>query len=164
MKRLLILVEGPTEERFVNDVLKEHLLMHSVVAIPTILVTKSVDSGPRFKGGVASWDQMRRDLRNLLRDSDAAGITSLLDYYGLPRDVPGMSTRPKGSTPVDRVVHVEKSMCASFRDRRFRAYLMLHEFEAMLFTNIQKWEHRFDDAQCTQGYRARGDSRCLPTF
>jgi hypothetical protein len=23
---------------------------------------------------------------------------------------------------------------------------MLHEFEAMLFTNIKKWEHRFDDA------------------
>lgn len=144
MQRLLILVEGPTEERFVKLVLSPHLLACSVVAIPRILVTKRVDNGPNFKGGVTSWDQIKRDLRNLIGDTNAAGITTLIDYYGLPKDVPGMSTR-KGSSAV-RVAHVEKAIAEQFRERRLRPFLMLHEFEAMLFTNIEKWAHRFDDA------------------
>lgn len=143
MKRLLILVEGPTEERFVNLVLRDHLLAHSVISIPRILLTKRVDNGPNFKGGVTNWEQIKRDLRNLLGDTNAAGITTLIDYYGLPRDVPGMSTR-KGS-PGARVAYVEKAIADQFNDRRLRPFLMLHEFEAMLFTNIKKWEHRFDD-------------------
>jgi hypothetical protein len=93
---------------------------------------------------VTNWDQIKRDLRNLLGDTNTAGITTLIDYYGLPKDVPGMSTR-KGS-PIARVTHVEKTIADHFNDRRLRPFLMLHEFEAMLFTNIKKWEHRFDDA------------------
>lgn len=144
MKRLLILVEGPTEERFVKLVISDHLSARSVIAIPRILLTKRVDNGPNFKGGVTRWDQIKRDLRNLLGDTNAAGVTTLIDYYGLPKDVPGMNTR-KGS-PVARVAHVEKGIADHFNDRRLRPFLMLHEFEAMLFTDIKKWEHRFDDA------------------
>lgn len=73
MKRLLILVEGPTEERFVNLVIRDHLLARSITAIPRILLTKRVDSGPNFKGGVTNWNQIKRDLRNLLGDTNAAG-------------------------------------------------------------------------------------------
>lgn len=144
MKRLLVLVEGSTAERFVNLVLREHLLARSVAAIPRILFTKRVDNGPNFKGGVVSWDQINRDLRNLLGDTNAAGITTLIDYYRLPEDVPGMSTR-KGS-PATRATHVENAIASQFNDRRLRPFLMLHEFEAMLFTDIKKWQHRFDDA------------------
>jgi hypothetical protein len=144
VKRLLVLVEGPTEERFVKLVVSGHLLSRSVIVIPRILLTKRVDRGPNFKGGVTNWKQIQRDLQNLLGDTNAAGITTLIDFYGLPKDVPGMSTR-KGS-PVARVAHVEKAIADHFNDRRLRPFLMLHEFEAMLFTNIKKWEHRFDDA------------------
>ena len=144
MKRLLILVEGPTEERFVKLVVSGHLLSRSVIVIPRILLTKRVGSAPSFKGGVTSWNQIKRDLRNLLGDTNAVAITTLIDYYGLPKDVPGMSTR-KGS-PMARVAHVEKAIADHFDDSRLHPFLMLHEFEAMLFTNIKKWEHRFDDA------------------
>jgi hypothetical protein len=144
VKRLLILVEGPTEERFVKLVLRDCLLARSVIPIPRILVTKRVVKGPNFKGGVTGWDRIKRDLQNLIGDTDAAGITTLIDYYGLPKDVPGMSTR-KGA-PKTCVAHLEKQISAQFDDKRLRPFLMLHEFEAMLFTDIRKWQHRFDDA------------------
>lgn len=145
MRRLLILVEGQTEERFVAEILRDHLVSRSVFPIATILVTKSPKSGPRFKGGVLGWSQIQRDLKKLLGDTGAAGVTTMIDYYGLPNDVPGMATRPHGA-PHTRVEHVERAIGAQWNDGRFRPYLMLHELEAMLFTDISKWEHRFDDA------------------
>lgn len=145
MKRLLILVEGVTEQRFVVEVLRDHLGAHSVFAAPTILVSKFMETGPHYKGGAARWARINQELKSLLGDTSAAGVTMLFDYYGLPKDVPGMSTRPAGPASV-RVEHVERAIGACFEDRRFRPYLMLHEFEAMIFTDIAKWEHRFEDA------------------
>lgn len=145
MKRLLILVEGQTEERFVSTVLRDHLMARSVFPTSTILVTKFVQTGPRKKGGVSSWNQIQRDLKRLLGDTGAAGVTTLLDYYALPGDVPGMADRP-ARPPRERVEHVERAIAAQLPDHRFRPHLMLHEFEAMLFADISKWQHRFDDA------------------
>ncbi len=54
MKRALILVEGQTEERFVKQVLRDHLLSLNLSITPTLLTTKVVKNGPNFKGGVTS--------------------------------------------------------------------------------------------------------------
>jgi len=94
----------------------------------------------------------------LLGASHAAGITTFIDYYALPNDVPGMADRPKSSAR-DRVEHVEEAIASQFKDRRFRPYLMLHEFEAMLFTNVQRWQHRFDDQAVA---RLKNDVAGLP--
>lgn len=145
MKRLLILVEGYTEKRVVSAILRDHLRVHGVDATPTILDTNAPDVGPRFKGGVSTWRKIQDHLKRLLGDTAAVGVTTMIDYYGLPNDVPGMENRPNGS-PRTRVEHVERAIGAQFNDRRLRPYLMLHELEAMIFTDISKWEHRFDDA------------------
>ncbi|HWO17264.1 MAG TPA: DUF4276 family protein [Kofleriaceae bacterium] len=145
MKRLLILVEGLTEKRVVGAILRDHLRARGVDTIPTILDTKPPNVGPRFKGGVSTWSKIQDHLKRLLGDTAAVGVTTMIDYYGLPNDVPGMGTRPNGP-PRTRVEHVEQAIGAQFNDRRFRPYLMLHELEAMLFTDISKWEHRFDAA------------------
>lgn len=146
MRRVLILVEGPTEERFVGSILRDHLLARSLLLIPTILVTKFRTDGPRNKGGVGSWNQIERDLKRLLGDTNAAGITTMLDYYGLPLDVPGMANRPPRGTPLDRVSHVEQSITARMNHGRFYPFLVLHELEALLFTSIDSWAHHFEDA------------------
>lgn len=49
MKRGLILVEGPTEERFIKDVLSPHLLNRQFALIPTVIPTKRVFDGASFK-------------------------------------------------------------------------------------------------------------------
>ena len=51
MKRVLILVEGATEEGFIFEVLAPHLLNLNVVAIPKIVTTRRVADAPNFKGG-----------------------------------------------------------------------------------------------------------------
>ncbi|MCP4022163.1 MAG: DUF4276 family protein [Desulfobacteraceae bacterium] len=55
MKKVLVLVEGPTEEAFVRHILQNHLMDYKVMIIPTIVTTKRVKSGPNFKGGIVSY-------------------------------------------------------------------------------------------------------------
>lgn len=135
MKRILILVEGQTEERFVKQVLRPHLAALSVVVIPTLVVTKIVKNGPNFKGGVTTYDQVRQNLRALLKDSDAALVTTLIDLYGLPADVPGLSVSAnlRGAA---RARAVTQAISEDFGSpSRLAPFLMVHEFEALLFCN-----------------------------
>ena len=69
MKRGLVLVEGQTEERFVNECLGPHLLAKGLALVPTIVKTKRAVGGAHFKGGVTGYGQVRRDLGLLLHDT-----------------------------------------------------------------------------------------------
>jgi len=137
MKRALVLVEGQTEERFVKDVVAPELLEQGLFVTPTILTTKTVKNGPNFKGGVSSYAKMRRDLTRLLGDSTAL-VTTLIDYYGLPSDTPGLDSRPTGSG-LARVEHVEQAIATDLSSpQNFVPFLTLHEFEALLFTDPEQ--------------------------
>ncbi len=138
-KRVLILVEGQTEERFVKEVLAPDFWPKGLYLTPTILVTKRVKDGPNFKGGVTNFAKFENDARRLLTSSGNLLVTTLLDYYGLPSDFPGMSTRPANASALDRVLHVEKSISAYFgQPANFAPFLALHEFEAWLFSSASE--------------------------
>lgn len=132
MKRVLVLVEGQTEERFVKDVLCPHVWPRGIDAIPTLVKTKRVKQGPDFKGGVTIYQKVENDLRRLLKDTAAVSVTTFIDYYALPSGFPGMNSRPNSSSLI-RARHVETEWEKKISDDRFRAYLMIHEFEALLF-------------------------------
>jgi hypothetical protein len=134
MKRCLMLVEGQTEERFVKDVLCPVFEPRGVFLFPTILTTKVVKSGPNFKGGVTNYAKLRADLSKLLSDTGAV-VTTMIDYYGLPEDTPGMRDRPVASAR-HRVIHVETAIYNDVgAPRHFMPFLALHEFEALLFAD-----------------------------
>jgi hypothetical protein len=133
-KRALVLVEGQTEERFVKDVLGPAFWPRGLYLSPTILVTKRVKDGPNFKGGVTRFARFENDVLKLMRARGAV-VTTILDYYGLPLDFPGMNTRPTG-TSRQRVEHVEQAISAYFGSpANFVPFLALHEYEAWLFAS-----------------------------
>ncbi|HTR88272.1 MAG TPA: DUF4276 family protein, partial [Reyranella sp.] len=109
MKRVLVLVEGATEERFVKDVLGPYFWAKKIFLVPTILVTKKVLAGRNFKGGVSKFSKYEGDVSRLLQNPGGALITTLIDYYGLPNDFPGMATRPVNASPRQRVQHVQSA-------------------------------------------------------
>ena len=133
MIRVLILVEGQAEETSVRDVLAPHLAARGVWPQAVIMSTKRVKSGQKFKGGVTSYEKAIREIRLLLGDTSARLVTTMLDLYGLPRGFPGLATAP--SAPASKAAHLEAELARRVNDVRFRAYLSLHEFEALLFTD-----------------------------
>src|SRR5271167_4513271 len=128
-KRVLILVEGQTEERFVKDVLGPAFFDKELFFSPTLLVTKRVKDGPNFKGGVTNFAKFRNDAHRLLNSAGGALVTTMLDYYRLPEDFPGMKTRPLHGTALQRVTHVETAIAQHFGSLpNLLPFLVLHEF------------------------------------
>lgn len=132
MKKVLVYVEGQTEETFIRDVLSPYLQKRCTASlIPTLARTKRTKSGQTFKGGIVSYRQIQKDICNLLRDSSALLVTTLIDYYGLPDDFPGKSSLPPGS-PRQRVQYLEEAFKNDIGHPRFLPFLVLHEFEALV--------------------------------
>ena len=127
--KVLLLVEGPTEEAFIKHVLAPEL--PSLWLVPTVVRTKITGARPR-QGGYVTYHEFKRQLNLLLRDSSAVCVTTMIDYQGLGNDFPGRE-RSEGDTAMKRVQLVEEAMQADEADRRFFPFVVLHEFEALLF-------------------------------
>jgi hypothetical protein len=139
MSRILIYVEGYTEEGFVRDVLAPHLQSLGILIIPILTTTKFVKNGPNFRGGLSKYEKARQDVLRLTSDADIAAITTMLDYYGLPNDFPGRNSLPKGSC-YEKVKYLEEAFRNDIDSRRFIPFLTLHEFEALLFSSPREFD------------------------
>ena len=131
-----MLVEGQSEEAFVKQTLAPWLAQRGVfVQGPIVLWTKRLPAGGGFRGGVANWAQIAKNLAPLLRDADA-WVTTLLDFYGLPEDVPGLAEH-KGhgaAQEQEQVIAVQAAMAQALgAPPRLLPFLALHEFEAWVF-------------------------------
>lgn len=135
MKQGLVLVEGQTEERVVDECLRPYLEARGLVLVPSIVATKRTIGAAHHKGGVQSYGQVTRDLQRLLGNKGASVVTTLLDYYALPTDFPGMADRPAQRATRSGVEHVEAAWATEVGDRRFIPHIVLHELEAWVFAD-----------------------------
>ncbi len=141
--RLKVLVEGQSEEAFVNRVLGPHLHHFEVWPVAFIVYT-SRKRGAR--GGVTGFERIRRDLRRLMREDRNADVrfTSMFDLYRFPSDLPGMDSIAERD-PYRRVDQVqaafEKTIVEELDDNRFLPYLQLHEFEALIMAEPARLSH-----------------------
>lgn len=150
MTRLLMLVEGQSEEIFVKHTLTPHLAQHGVyVQSPIVLWTKRLPGGGGFRGGVSNWNQIRRDLLPLTRDGDA-WVTTLLDFYGLPEDFPGLPEALGAGNAQEKVIALQERFLAEINHQRFIPFLALHEFEAWLFSAPDAIEAHFGKAHLAE--------------
>jgi hypothetical protein len=143
LNRVLLLVEGQTEERFVKDVLQPHLWPFGVSLEPKTVTTKTVVGGPSHKGG-GDFTKLAADIRRLLGDSNAVAVTTMFDFYGFPRNVPGASEL----TYAD-VGALESAIGVAVGNGRFRPFLQRHEFEAFLFIDADVTARAIPDVSRT---------------
>lgn len=136
MGKIYVLVEGQTEEKFVKEVLCDHLASCGIFLVPVIAQTKRESSGLKHKGG-NNYQQIKNDLRRLLNDPSVVLVTTLLDLYGLRNDFPGKNTLPSDNCylKLDHLEQAFKHDLAHHKNHlRFYPFLVLHEFEAFLFS------------------------------
>ena len=131
MKRVYILCEGQTEEKFVNSVLAPYFTPQDIYVIPVILATKRIASGGKHRGGVSSYEKIAKELKLLCHDSSAY-VTSLLDFFALPEDTPGFAK--SAPTLYEHIDLIERSINQDIGKPNCHANLLVHEFEGLLFS------------------------------
>ena len=147
--RLHFVVEGQTEEAFVNTVLVPHLAQLSIISVARC-VTTSRKGGLKHRGGVNNYEQVKNDISRWTREdrNSDARFTTMLDLYALPQSFPGYESASR-LPPLQRVEALESALKEDIGDRRFIPYIQLHEFEALLLSDPQKLGAHFqcgDDA------------------
>ncbi len=141
MKRIYVVTEGHSETNFVKRVLEPYFLNYEKLLIPTTVLTKvDAQKGRMYKGGIRSYAKARLTIKKNLssiRDSDTF-VTTMFDFYALPTDTPGYSESKSLADPYRKVDCIEKAMldCEGAADPLYFPYIQLHEFEALMFSNL----------------------------
>ncbi len=92
-------------------------------------------------GGIVKWSELRRQIILHLKNDKTAFVTTLIDYYGLYKkyQFPGWDESLNVVDKYLRMDFLEKSMSESIDDEfrhRYLPYIQLHEFEGLLFNDI----------------------------
>ena len=135
MARINVVVEGPTEESFINNVLAPFFWPRAIYITPFVLGV------PGHKGGNVNYARVKKDVLLQLKHDREAYCSTMLDLYGLGAGFPGMPS-PAHLTGTGKAAHIERAIDQDIvaavpelrPDLRFISYLQVHEYEALLFS------------------------------
>lgn len=134
MKRIIIICEGQTEQAFVKTNLQVPFINRDII-LHTPLIKPS-------RGGIVKWSKLKGQIETHLKVEPEAYITTFIDYYGL-YSKHAFPEWENAHTIVDknkRMDFLELSMYNDIDERhryRFIPNLQLHEFEGLLFNDIE---------------------------
>ena len=143
MKRLNIVVEGQTEQSFVNEVLAPYLRNNGVsLIIPRLICTSKTG-----RGGLVNYHHLHNTIKGLLSNPHDGNIvvSSFVDFFRIPNNMPGYDEAMRSGDDLQRVENLQQALGESIADRRFIPYIQLHEFEALLFSNNNGFEYLWED-------------------
>lgn len=145
MKRLVIIVEGETEEAFVHQILAPYIW--NIGCMNPIQCFKIKHSG----GGVSKYSHIERDILATVREKDVI-VTTMFDFYGLPTDTPGFKQSSFCSSHIERVRTIEdciqQEIAQKVRENIiFIPYIQLHEIEALVFSSDKGFNELFDKGE-----------------
>ena len=145
-RRLLVVCEGQTESAFVKSVLTPHLATREIdVCAPVVVTNRKLGK----RGGIVNFEKVQRDLSLHLRKEThpETRFTTMFDFYALPSEFPGWSAAEPATTPAARAAAIERELEKSLDDQRFFAFLQLHEFEALLFCDLEQLAKRIEGSE-----------------
>ncbi len=147
---LRILVEGDTEEGFVNNVLALHLVSFDIECVAARVTTRRrPDIGMAHKGGCVEFHKVKSEIMAWMKQEPDAWVTTMFDLYRLSSDFPDFAQAAGELDPHKRVEGLEEAFLNEVVDDtywRFVPYIQVHEYEALLFSNLSKlgeWDPGF---------------------
>jgi hypothetical protein len=167
MLRLLVHVEGQTEEVFVNEVLRKHLSGFGYASVNARIIGNA--RLRHHRGGIRSWPSVRRDIVKHLRQDPGCIATTMVDFYGLPQtgegawpgrsEAAGIGTSNKASFVEEALLENLASEIGDDFDRsRFLPFVVMHEFEALLFSNCAAFAAGIGRADLATAFKQVRDS------
>jgi hypothetical protein len=134
LTRIYVIVEGQTEESFIDKVVAPEFWTLEIYLIPILLGRT---------GGRPSYARVKKDVLETLKQERGAFCSTMLDFYGLGSGFPATPC-PDNLSAAEKVLRIERAVKddiiatvdgALRADIRFLPYLQLHEFEGLLFSD-----------------------------
>ena len=142
MKRVYIVVEGQTEQEFVNSVISPYLQEFGILSVTPVLIRTSRTG----RGGMVSYSHLANTIKPLLMSEKSDYIvTTFIDFFRLPHDMPHYEDCMKKPDKIEQIRSLEAAIDEAIDDRRFFSYIQLHEFEALLFSSNKGFEYYFSE-------------------
>ncbi|MCC6344804.1 MAG: DUF4276 family protein [Bryobacterales bacterium] len=137
-----VVVEGQAEEQFVNRVMAPEFHERQMFLFGRALQTGR-RGGMVYRGGAVTYQRLRKELLRWLADDRSALRTTMIDLYRLADDFPGYQAAMKLNNPVDRALLLETEMAKDMQMPSFLPYIQVHEFEALLLAQPDKFSVEF---------------------
>jgi Domain of unknown function (DUF4276) len=136
--RITAIVEGSTEKNFIDKVLQPYLNKQNIF-ITSILASKAGQ-----KGGDIKFTRIKKDIEIHLKQSSDTYITLMIDFYGIA-EWKNLDQAKQKNSPSDKAniinqsiqEEIEKLLPEYNSKKRFIPYVNVHEFEALLFSDIE---------------------------
>lgn len=171
MARMLVHVEGETEETFVNEILGPHLYRRGYAKVSARLLGNARQRNRR--GGIRAWNTVRSDILRHLKEDPECVSTTMVDYYGMPqagtRSWPGREAaaqRPfqEKAVTVERALlsDICREMGDGFFPVRFIPFVVMHEFEGLLFSDCEGFGRGIGQPELTARLQAVRDEFASP--
>jgi len=133
--RLNFIVEGQTEETFVNRMIKPHLANYCI-NVSVRCVTTGRKRGRVFRGGMPNYSKIKNDVIGWLNEDRDAYLTTFFDFYGLTNDFPGYKEALSKRTTDQKLSCLENSFSKDIDNIRLIPYIQMYEFEALLYSEV----------------------------
>jgi Domain of unknown function (DUF4276) len=146
VKIIYFVVEGDTEEQFVKNVLEQHFAGKCYVQ--PIKITTNPNLGKR--GGFTTYRHLKTDVENLLKQNREKIVTTFVDYFRIPNDVPNFSICQNIQSIDDRVKCLEDAIQNDIGSDIFVPYIQKYEFEALLFSSNRGFEYQFSQKEAKE--------------
>lgn len=148
MKRLYIVVEGQTEQEFVNTMLRPWLNGQGIFSVIPVLIKTSKHG----RGGHVNAAHLMNTINGLLRETadKELVVSSFVDLFRIPSNMPGYDEAMKCCDSEKRVSILEKALADKISDLRFVPYIQRYEFEALVFASNSGFEKYCDEAQSSK--------------
>ena len=148
MKHIYIVVEGQSEEKFVQNILVPYFAYKNIFLTAEPVITGRSTKGKYCKGGGNSYKLYKNHIERLIKQFSNAKnyyFTTMIDLYALPTDFPKLDESKVHSDKYKLVQFLESSFNEDISARNFIPYIQLHEFETLMFHNLEKIADEFFD-------------------
>ncbi len=139
MARVHVLVEGDSEESFVNTILVPHFSPKGIYLTSSRVTTKrNFRKGIVYKGGMSGFGKVENEINLFLIGDADRYLTTMFDLFRIPTDFPDYQSAINVRDCIQQAKVLESRLANHFNTPRFIPYIQVHEFEALLFSDAKK--------------------------
>ena len=171
MARLIVQVEGVTEEEFVDALLAPHLLACGWERVVATRMGRARSRDRRH--GVKGWDVVLPSILKHLKEDAGCWVTTLVDYYGLPasgarawpgrHEADGLPLGQRGARVHQALsAAVAEALDGEYEARRFLPFVIMHEFEGLLFSDCRRFAEAIGQPELRDDFQAIRDAFGTP--